>query len=236
MQTIDIEDIKNKLYIKLKESGWGNRFKTFMLSEDFEKILNTLLNQVNNGKRFTPPIKQMFSAFEKCQYSDLKVIMISPDPYPYGMIADGMAFSCSNDMKPQASLKYMFKAIQSTVYDNQPYNYDADLTRWANQGILLLNLSLTTEIEKVNKHNHIWNPFIMFLFDILNSYNNGLIYVFIGKQSQEWIDTISDNNHKLSCTHPASAAYRGQEHWDCNDIFNKISKLVKDHYNFDIKW
>ena len=64
MQTIDIEDIKNKLYIKLKESGWGNRFKTFMLSEDFEKILNTLLNQVNNGKRFTPPIKQMFSAFD----------------------------------------------------------------------------------------------------------------------------------------------------------------------------
>lgn len=233
---IDIEEIKNKLYTRLKESGWGDKLKTFMLSEDFDKIIINLIKEVEKGKRFTPPIKQMFNAFEKCNYKDLKVIMMVQDPYSYIGIADGMAFSCSNEMKPQAPLKYILKAVQTTVYDNQPYEYNPDLTRWANQGILLLNTSLTVEIGKSTGHTHIWNPFMMFLVDILNAYNPGLIYLFIGKYAQQWMEHVSDNNHKLTCSHPHTAVYMNQEHWDCDDVFNKISKLVKDHYNYDIIW
>lgn len=235
-QTVNIEDVKNKLYIKLKDSGWGDRLKTFIQSSDFDQILAYLLGQVNQGKRFTPPLKQVFSAFEKCKYSDLKVIIVGQDPYPYEKIADGMAFSCSNDGKIQASLRYINKAIQHTVYNDLPLDYKSDLTPWAEQGILLLNASLTTEINKIGKHYHIWTPFITFLLDMLNAYNPGLVYVFMGKKAQEWMDQVSDNNHKLICSHPASAAYINQEMWDCNDVFNKTSKLVKDHYAYDIIW
>lgn len=235
-QTVNIEDVKCKLYLKLKDSGWGDRLKTFIHSSDFDKIIIQLLGQVQQGKRFTPPLKQVFSAFEKCKYSDLKVVMIAQDPYPYEMIADGMAFSCSNDNKIQASLRYINKAIQHTVYNDYPLDYKSDLTPWAEQGILLLNNSLTTEIGKIGKHYHIWAPFITFLIDMLNSYNPGLIYVFMGKKAQELMDEVSDNNHKLICSHPASAGYNKEEMWNCNDVFNKTNKLVKDHYNFDIKW
>jgi uracil-DNA glycosylase len=235
-QTVNIEDVKNKLYIKLKDSGWGDRLKTFIQSSDFDQILAYLLGQVNQGKRFTPPLKQVFSAFEKCKYSDLKVVIVGQDPYPYEKIADGMAFSCSNDGKIQASLRYINKAIQHTVYNDLPLDYKSDLTPWAEQGILLLNASLTTEINKIGKHYHIWTPFITFLLDMLNAYNPGLVYVFMGKKAQEWMDQVSDNNHKLICSHPASAAYINQEMWDCNDVFNKTSKLVKDHYAYDIIW
>ncbi len=235
-QTVNIEDVKNKLYDKLKESGWGDKLKTFIQSSDFDKILVYLLDQVNQGKRFTPPLKQVFSAFEKCKYSDLKVIIIGQDPYPYEKVADGMAFSCSNDGKIQASLRYINKAIQHTVYNDLPLDYKSDLTPWAEQGILLLNSSLTTEIGKIGKHYDVWSPFITFLLDMLNAYNPGLVYVFMGKQAQEWIDQVSDNNHKLICSHPASAAYNNLEMWNCNDVFNKVSKLVKDHHAYEIKW
>jgi len=235
-QTVNIEDVKNKLYLKLKESGWGDKLKTFIHSSDFDKIITYLVSQVTEGKRFTPPLKQVFTAFEKCKYSDLKVVMIGQDPYPYERVADGMAFSCSNDGKIQASLRYMNKAIQHTVYNDIPLDYKSDLTPWAEQGILLLNSSLTTEMNKIGKHYHIWNPFITFLIDMLNAYNLGLIYVFMGKQAQEWMDQVSDNNHKLVCSHPASAAYNKEEMWNCNDVFNKTSKLVKDHYGQEIIW
>lgn len=236
MNKVNIEDVKNKLYLKLKDSGWGDKLKTFILSQDFDDILNKLVKEVENGKRFTPPIKQMFSAFDKCNYSDLKVVIVGQDPYPYLGVADGMAFSCSNENKPQASLRYMLKAVHKTVYLGEEYDHNPDLSHWAEQGILLLNTSLTTEIGKIGKHYDIWQPFIAFLIDILNAFNPGLVYIFMGKKAAELIDDVSNNNHKLVCTHPAFAAYKSLEEWDCNDIFNKTSKLVKDHYNYDIKW
>jgi uracil-DNA glycosylase len=236
MNKVNIEDVKNKLYLKLKDSGWGDKLKTFILSQDFDDILNKLVKEVENGKRFTPPIKQMFSAFDKCNYSDLKVVIVGQDPYPYLGVADGMAFSCSNENKPQASLRYMLKAVHKTVYLGEEYHSNPDLSHWAEQGILLLNTSLTTEIGKIGKHYDIWQPFIAFLIDILNSFNPGLVYIFMGKKATELIDDVSNNNHKLVCTHPAFAAYKSLEEWDCNDIFNKTSKLVKNHYNYDIKW
>lgn len=79
MNKVNIEDVKNKLYLKLKDSGWGDKLKTFILSQDFDDILNKLVKEVEHGKRFTPPIKQMFSAFDKCNYSDLKVVIVGQD-------------------------------------------------------------------------------------------------------------------------------------------------------------
>mgnify|MGYP003648314847 CR=1 FL=1 len=79
LNTINLEDIKIKLYEKLKPSGWGDKLKTFILSEDFDKILMALLKDAQEGKRFTPQIKQLFRAFEECPYNELKVVMIGQD-------------------------------------------------------------------------------------------------------------------------------------------------------------
>jgi len=79
LNTINLEDIKIKLYEKLKPSGWGYKLKTFIMSEDFDKILIALLKDAAKGKRFTPQIKQVFRAFEECPYNELKVVMIGQD-------------------------------------------------------------------------------------------------------------------------------------------------------------
>lgn len=232
---VDLAEIKAKLYERLKPSGWADKLKTFILSEDFDKILNTLLRDARAGQRFTPPIKQVFRAFEECPYDKLKVVIIGQDPYPQMGVADGVAFSCSNDGKIQASMRYIFKEIEATIAKDG-YRWDPDLARWSNQGILMLNTALTTTIGKVGVHYSIWQPFMAFLLDILTFQNPGLIYVFMGAKAKEWADSIPDNNYKIFTSHPASAAHMRNEKWDCQDMFNKVSDLVKKNYKEDIIW
>jgi len=232
---MEIEQIKQKMFDKLEPSGWGKVFKSFIFSSEFEKILNKLWELSNENSRFTPTLKQVFRAFEECPYDKLKVVIIGQDPYPQLGVADGISFSCSNTNKLQPSLKFILQEVDKTVYDNHVISEDLDLKRWSNQGILMLNTALTVEIGKIGSHYDIWKPFTAYLFDYLNNNNSGLIYVYMGKKAEEWSEVIDDNNYKFNVKHPASAAYNGSK-WDSNDIFNKISKLVKENNGNEIIW
>lgn len=234
-QSVDLEEVKVKLYEKLRPSGWADKLKTFILSEDFDKILQTLLKEAQQGQRFTPPLKQVFNAFEACPYDKLKVIILGQDPYPQVGVSDGIAFSCSNTGRIQPSLKYVFKELEDTVYPDG-YTWDPNLARWSNQGILLINTALTTSIGQVGKHYGLWQPFMAFLFDILTFQNPGLIYVFMGAKAKEWSESIPENNYKIFATHPASAAHNNAEKWHSGDVFNKISQLVEKSFNEKIIW
>ena len=231
---IDLDEIRTKVLLKLEPSGWKPVLKSFIESSDFEMLILQLVRQTKDGKRFTPSLKQVFRAFEECPYKELKVVIVGQDPYPQFDVADGIAFSCSKSEAEQPSLKFVLDEI-AKMY---PHGYDRplDLTRWANQGILLLNTALTTEVGKIGKHYSIWKPFIAYLFDHLTWTNNGLIYVYLGKQAQEWADCVNDNNYKFFLSHPASAAYNAQSSWDSQDTFVKVQELVKKNFDYTITW
>lgn len=231
MQTtaINLPEIKEKLIEKLRPSGWGDKLKGFVQSSDFDRVIELLYNERVAGRRFTPVLKDVFRAFETCPYKDLRVVIIGQDPYPQMGIADGIAFSCSNTWECQPSLDYIIKAIKATVDEKDrdlttglPY----DLQRWSKQGVLLLNSAFTTEIGKPGTHYHIWEDFMAYTLDIINSYNSGLVFVFMGKKAQEFEPLIGDQHHKIFTTHPASAAYAKMEQWDSKDMFNQINKLL----------
>ena len=253
LDTVNIEEVKKKLYENLKPSGWGDKLKSFILSGDFDKIINTLLAEAKEGKRFTPVLKHMFRAFEECPVDKLKVVILGQDPYPQGpavirdgkdgMVrevsrfptADGLAFSCGNTNIVQPSLKYIFMAIEETMYP-EGFTWYPDLARWSNQGILLLNSALTTQITKIGVHYEMWKGFLEFLFDYLAIHHPNIVYVFLGKKAQEWMNHVPEDAPKLIASHPASAAYHDLEKWDCNDIFNECNKLVKKQFNEEIIW
>jgi len=233
---INIEEIQNKLYESLKPSGWADKLKTFILSDDFTKILQSLVKDVDSGNRFVPQLKYLFNAFIKCPYDDLKVVLIGQDPYPYLGIPDGLAFSCSLQDRTEASLKYMFKEIERTVYDSTSYRGSPDLTRWSNQGILLLNSSLTTIVGRPGLHALLWRPFMAYLFDHLGWYKSGLIYLFMGRVAQKWAESLPDNSYKVFVSHPASAAHSRLDNWDSNNCFVKVNELLVENKSEPIIW
>lgn len=234
--TINIEDIKNKLYNNLKPSGWARILKGFIYSKDFDNIIKELAKQSSEGKRFTPTFKNMFRAFEECPYDKLKIIVVGQDPYPTPGVADGIAFSCKNTPNLQPSIRYILTAINDTVYNGNATSSEQDLTKWANQGILLLNTALTTTVSKSGQHFKIWQPFTAYLFDWLNWHNSGIVYIYMGRKAEDWRDSVSDNNYKLIVSHPASAAYTKQQKWECNDVFNHTNKIMHDLYGEKIIW
>jgi len=236
-QTVDLAEIKCKLIEKLTLSGWANKLRGFILSSDFDKILDKLLAERDANKRFTPPLKHVFRAFEECPEKDLKIIMIGQDPYPHFGVADGIAFSCGLTQKPQPSLKNMFEAIEETVFQGYPSHQDPDLTRWANQGVLMLNSALTTQVDKVGTHYDIWKDFIMYVLDMLSLTNSGLIFMLLGAKAQELESVIGQNHYILKASHPASAAYT-KTVWDCNDIFNKANEILAKNNGpqYKIQW
>ena len=137
-ETVNLEEIKCKLIEKLTPSGWATKLRGFIQSSDFDKILEALYQQREAGKRFTPPLKDVFKAFEECPEKDLKVVIIGQDPYPSMNVADGIAFSCSRTGKPQPSLKFIFEEIERTVYQEWPTYQEPDLKRWSKQASYLM--------------------------------------------------------------------------------------------------
>ena len=240
-QKLSTEEYARKLYEMLKPSGWHDILKGFLLSEDFVTIIATLEKCVADGERFTPPLKQVFNAFLECPYDKTRVIMLGQDPYPQIGVADGIAFSCSNTKKAEASLQYIFRAVNDTVYEGKKdvTKFDPDLRRWANQGVLMLNTALTTEINKIGKHFDIWQPFIAYLVDMLNASYNDYVWVFMGRKAQQFedlVDNVLNNTLILECSHPASAAYAKQAHWDCNNVFNAVNQHQSEQKKPIIVW
>jgi uracil-DNA glycosylase len=230
-----LSDVKDKIFAKLKKSGWDIPLKDFIYSEDFNKIIEYLYKDSINGKKFTPQLKDIFKAFEECPYKDLKVVFLGQDPYPGKDIADGIAFSCSYTKEAQPTLQALLDEVNKTVNEGFNISTNPDLTRWANQGVLLINTALTTTTYKVGQHYIIWQPFMAYLFDVLTWYNPGTIYVYFGKKASEWKNAVNDNNYKFELMHPATSYYR-EEPWDCKDVFNKINKILLDNNNQQIEW
>jgi uracil-DNA glycosylase len=232
-----LKEVQQKLYENLKESGWGDKLKMFILSQDFYQILETLYQESQAGNKFTPVIKDLFRAFQECPYDQLKVVVIGQDPYPQAGVADGISFSCSYTGKAQPSLRYIFKEIDRTVYsqNEDTIPFDPDLKRWSNQGVLMLNTALTCRIGKIGSHIELWKPFIVYLLDML-SQRNQIVYVFLGNKAKEWHTHIPNLNYKFFTTHPASAAYRKGAIWDSGDLFNNINKVLLESGNTEIKW
>lgn len=221
---MNLEEIKQKMFDKLEPSGWSRIFKSFIFSSEFDDILTKLYTLSQEDKRFTPPLKQVFRAFEECPYDKLQVVIVGQDPYPQLGVADGISFSCGNTRQLQPSLRFILDEVNRTVYRGHPGSLDPDLTRWANQGVLMLNTALTVEVGKIGSHYDIWSKFTAYLFDWLNTYNPGLVYVYMGKKAEEWSELIDDNNNsKYFVKHPASAAYNGSK-WDSDNVFMKIQK------------
>jgi len=221
-----------KLNCKLQNCGWYDHLKEFTESDSFYQIVNFLFTESVAGREFTPTLKNIFKAFEECPYDTLKVVVVGQDPYPQKGVADGIAFSCSRKMKPEKSLQYIFKSLEETC---NIVNESVNLKRWSNQGVLMLNTALTTQIQNVGAHKLIWEDFTKHVLTVISQKKIGIPTVFMGSIAKQFADNVSDKHLKIFTMHPASAAYKGGR-WDCNNCWNKINENLNAQNKSSITW
>ena len=210
--------MKNMKNVKL-ESSWKKVVRSEFEKPYWEKLTDFVRSQYLNGKVFPPP-KNVFRAFDLCSFDKVKVVIVGQDPYHGKAQANGLSFAVNDGQTIPPSLKNIFKEIQSDL-GITPIN-SGDLSRWAKQGVLLLNSVLTVTANQPASHKaQGWEQFTDAVINILNEKRTNIVYMLWGtyaKQKGAMVD--ADNNLILTSAHPSpfsAQAFFGNKHFSsCN--------------------
>ncbi len=183
-----------------------------------------------------PPRGRVFRALELIPFHAVKVVIVGQDPYHGAGQADGLAFSVPEAIGPPPSLRNIFKEIADDIYGGDPPRFSSDLTRWAEQGVLLLNTSLTVEAGNAGSHRDLgWSPLTDALLAQLSEMREHLAFLLWGRAPQRNADLIDTDRHLiLMASHPSPlSAYRG--FLGCRH-FSKANAYLARHGRTPIRW
>jgi uracil-DNA glycosylase len=203
------------------ESGWKNRLRSEFEKEYFVRLASFIKDEYRNSKIY-PPGALIFNAFDVCPFEKVKAVIIGQDPYHGPGQAHGLCFSVKDGVEFPPSLINIFKEIESDMGIPQPSS--GDLTRWARQGVLLLNATLTVRAHQAGSHQKKgWEEFTDYVIKILNSEKKNIVFFLWGSYAQKKGESIDRSRHLvLESVHPsplsASKGFFGNKHFSrCND-------------------
>ncbi|MBF0433309.1 MAG: uracil-DNA glycosylase [Fibrobacteria bacterium] len=216
------------------EASWKKALAGEFKKPYFSSIKSFLLEEKQKNKTIFPPGKLIFNAFEHCPFDKVKVVIIGQDPYHGPGQAHGLCFSVPIGIKPPPSLINIYKELQQDVGVTPPSH--GNLEKWARQGILLLNSSLTVQAHQAFSHSKIgWQTFTDSVIKKINDEKKGIIFILWGRPAQEkgkFIDTFA--HHVLKSVHPSPlSAHRG--FFGCRH-FSKTNELLVQMGKSPIDW
>jgi uracil-DNA glycosylase len=202
------------------------------------KLIDTslLFNTLNKlpQSNLCPSKENVFRAFTLCPLESCKIIFIGQDPYPQKGVATGVLFGNHSSENISPSLQIIRDAaIDWSIQHNYPIVFDNTLESWAKQGILMINSSLTTEMNKIGSHTNLWRPFISDFIEKLSKYQSSL-YVLFGEQAQSLGPYIAKNNTIIKEKHPAFYARTNTPMPP--SIFYEVNRYMKEQYGYTIEW
>ncbi len=204
-----------------------------MLAEEFEKTYFARLTEFVRNEYSTstiyPPAKLIFNAFDHCPFDKVKVVIIGQDPYHGAGQANGLCFSVNKGIAMPPSLVNIFKEIAADT--GKPMPTDGDLTRWSDQGVLLLNATLTVRAGNAGSHQRRgWEEFTDAAIRTLAEKRENIVFILWGSYAQRKGAFIDRNKHLvLTSPHPsplsAYAGFFGNHHFTLtNDFLVKNGK------------
>lgn len=209
-----------------------------VLSPEFEKDyfirLTDFVRQEYQTTTVYPPGKLIFNAFNLCPYPKVKVVIIGQDPYHGPGQAHGLCFSVNDGVLFPPSLQNIFKEIQSDL--GSPIPETGNLTRWAEQGVLMLNATLTVRAHQAGSHQHRgWEEFTDAAIRALAENREHLVFILWGAYAQKKGAFISRDRHLvLTSVHPSPlSAYHG---FFGNKHFSRANAYLEAHGETPIVW
>lgn len=201
--------------------------------EYFKKLISYIRAEYKKEQVY-PPGSQIFNAFELTPFDQVKVVIIGQDPYHGEGQAHGLSFSVPEGVKPPPSLMNIYKEIEADLGKEIPKS--GNLERWAKQGVLLLNATLTVRAKSPGSHqNQGWEQFTDAAIESLNEQRENLVYMLWGSYAQrkgEFIDR--DQNLVLEAAHPSPfSAHNG--FFGCRH-FSKANKFLILNDTEPIDW
>lgn len=182
-----------------------------------------------------PPGSLIFNAFNLCPFDRVKVVIIGQDPYHEPGQAQGLSFSVPEGVPFPPSLQNIFKEIQLDL--GKPMPPTGDLTRWAEQGVLLLNATLTVRAHQAASHQrHGWEQFTDAAIRALNAERENLVFILWGGYARSKVQLIDRSRHLvLESVHPSPlSANRGG--WFGNHHFSQCNAYLREHGEQEIDW
>lgn len=208
------------------EPSWKAVLKEEFDKPYFKQVVMFLKTEKAAGKTIFPPGPLIFNAFNQTPFIKLKVVIIGQDPYHGNGQAHGLSFSVPNGINPPPSLQNIFKEIQSDLGVAMPREY-GNLTKWAEQGVLLLNAALTVRANEPFSHAKIgWAEFTDAVIKKISDEKAGIIFLLWGKFAQEKQVLIDETKHHvLKAAHPSPfSADKG--FFGCRHFSKTNEKLV----------
>ncbi|WP_082048468.1 uracil-DNA glycosylase [Candidatus Methylopumilus turicensis] len=205
------------------------------LSKPYMQSLRNFLKQEKAaGKIIYPPSPLIFNAFNHTPFDKVRVVIIGQDPYHGPEQAHGLSFSVPQGVALPPSLRNIFKEIEADL--GIKMSGKGDLTAWADQGVLLLNATLTVEMANAGSHQKRgWEAFTDAAIAALNQHREGLVFVLWGSYAQKKGEIIDAKKHLvLSSTHPSPlSAHRG---FFGNHQFSQINAYLTKRGETPIHW
>ena len=215
------------------EGSWKQELQEEFSKPYFQELTSFVRSEYESN-RIYPPGSLIFSAFDHCTFSDTKVVIVGQDPYHGPNQANGLCFSVSDGIRHPPSLQNIFKEIKSDLGLEIPDS--GNLERWARQGVLLLNATLTVRAGQAGSHqNQGWEEFTSQVLRILSERKEKLVFLLWGAYAQRKGEVIdATKHHVLKAPHPspfsAHNGFFGSKH------FSKTNQYLTNQGLSTIQW
>ncbi len=215
------------------ENSWKNILANEFEKDYFSNLTNFVRSEYATHTIF-PPAGNIFAAFNHTPFNDVKVVILGQDPYHDHGQANGLCFSVNPDVPFPPSLLNIFKEIQSDL--GKPIPSSGDLTHWADQGVLLLNSTLTVRAHSAGSHQRQgWEQFTDSVIRELSDKRTGLVFILWGSYAIKkgaYIDRT--RHHVLTAPHPSPlSSYRG--FFGCKH-FSQTNEYLTNNNQTPINW
>lgn len=215
------------------EPSWHEALKAEWESPYFCQLAEWVRGRYTSGQVF-PPAGRIFAAFDACPFDDVKVVILGQDPYHDVGQANGLCFSVAPGVAMPPSLVNIFKEVSADT--GAPMPADGNLERWARQGVLLLNATLTVDAHRAGSHQgQGWEQLTDAAVKALSERREGLVFLLWGSYAAKKGQFIDRNKHLvLTSAHPSPlSAYRG---FFGNHHFSRANDYLKSKGKSPIEW